>query len=158
MRIYLTLLTLIGAVCSSHAIAELTPLADAELTDMYGQTGITVSARAELGEGTRISYQNSDAEYEFEGDYWLILDDITGSIEFKNLQVDLVSDAGVTGQKSALRVTLPEEVKIKNLKVGGVYLGVGREKTNDHQFLLAPEINGTLKMPSQTKATLFALD
>jgi len=103
---------------SAHS--EMALLDDEALSDQTGQTGITLSARAEFGTGTRISYNNTDASYVDPTEYWLVVDELTGAIEIKGLKLDLINDFGPTQNKSALQWTMPEEVIFDELKTEGI--------------------------------------
>lgn len=151
--------TLIMAVALTPYVAAqaMQPLADDELQATTGQAGITVSARYEFGEGTRISYVNEDADYVDPQLYWLVIDNITGAIEFKNLKIDLISNFGAAGNKSAVQITLPETLTYTDFKTDGVYLGPGKEVSNDHRFIMGIEIDGQLQFPAQTTMNIFSL-
>jgi len=138
--------------------AELSILNDSELSDQTGQTGITLSTRIEFGSGTRISYSNPDASYLDNTDYWLVFNELSGSIELKGLKLDLIGDFGPAGNQGALQWTLPEEVTFDELKTEGIYVGPSAAVGSNHQFLMGVEIDGTLTMPAQTKINIFPVN
>ncbi|MBE0482321.1 MAG: hypothetical protein IBX52_02365 [Bacterioplanes sp.] len=141
-----------------YSVAQsMQPLADDELQATTGQAGMTVSARYEFGEDTRVSYVNEDADYVDTQRYWLVIDNITGAIEFKNLKIDLISNFGAAGNKSAIQITLPETLTYSEFKTDGVYLGPGKEVSNDHRFIMGLEIDGQLQFPAQTTMNIFSL-
>lgn len=152
------LVLMMTAVWVPYATAQsMQPLADDELQATTGQAGITVSARYEFGDGTRISYVNEDADYVDSQLYWLVIDNITGAIEFKNLKIDLISNFGASGNKSAVQITLPETLTYTEFKTDGVYLGAGKEVSNDHRFIMGLEIDGQLQFPAQTTMNIFSI-
>src|SRR5690606_41187051 len=100
----------------------------------------------EFDTGTRISYTNEDAEYDDNSkEYWLVLDNMTGGVEFKNRKIDLVNNFGPSGTAGAIQVTLPEEVNFDELSVEGVYLGPGKTVTAEHQFIRSEEHTSELQ-------------
>lgn len=126
--------------------AELAPLTEDDLNQVSGQAGITISARAELASGTRVSFSNENIQadhYDASGNYiepdydsegrqlktgkppanWLVVDDITGAIELSNLDIDVISGVGPDSDKTALQVTLPDFIDVDSLKTRGLYLG-----------------------------------
>lgn len=141
---------------SAHS--EMALLDDEALSDQTGQTGITLSARAEFGTGTRISYNNTDASYVDPTEYWLVVDELTGAIEIKGLKLDLINNFGPTQNKSALQWTMPEEVIFDELKTEGIYVGPGRTVGASHQFIMGIEMDGELSMPAQTKINIFPVN
>ncbi len=140
------------------AQAELSELNETELQETSGQSGITLSARVEFDEGTRISYTNDDADYLDGQDYWLIIDNLTGAIEMKGLRLDLVSDFGPSGNEGALQWTLPDEIIFDELKTDGIYMSSGRETDSSSRFLLGVEVDGSLQFPASTTMSIFATD
>ncbi|WP_420591529.1 hypothetical protein [Bacterioplanoides sp.] len=137
-----------------QSMAELQPLNEDELVKHTGQTGITLSSKVEFGGDTRISYSNTDADLK-DKDTWLVINQLTGSIELKGLDIDLESGLGPQRNKSAVVVTLPEEIIFDELKTEGIYVGPGRDKSPNHRFLMAVEVDGVLQMPGATKINVF---
>lgn len=133
---------------SAGCWAEMLPMDESELERLTGQAGITLSAKADFDSGTRISYANKDADYIDPVEYWLVIDELTGSIELKDLQIDIVNNFGPARNKGAIQITMPNEIVAEELKVEGIYVGPGEIKGNNHQFLLGVEIDGTLSMPA----------
>lgn len=167
-----TLMLALGTL-SLGAYADMQPMNEAELESTNGQQGITQSYRVEFTEGTRISYANPDAQYKNPppggGHYWLVIDNITGSLEYKNQKTDYISDFGPQKNVGAVRTTMAEEVTFDNFKTKGVYLGAGKEVTRSaagavtsgHQYIMGLEINGTLQYGNTqggTTMTVFAID
>lgn len=159
------------------ASAGMAPLTEDDLNEISGQAGITLSARAELNTGSRVSFSNENVQadhYDANGNYittgkppanWLVVDDITGAIELRDLDIDLISGIGPNSDKTALQVTLPDSIKIESLKTRGVYLGRKPEvsydnagKSNSHLFLLGLELDGQLSLPADTKINIFPVD
>lgn len=133
---------------SAMSWAEMKPIGDAELEKLSGQAGITLSAKVDFAEGTRISYTNKDADYKDSTEYWLVIDELTGSLELQDLQIDIVNDFGPARNKGAVQITLPTKIVADNLKTEGIYVGPGETKGSNHQFILGIEIDGTLAMPA----------
>ncbi|QQD20907.1 hypothetical protein GJQ54_03580 [Oceanospirillaceae bacterium ASx5O] len=149
---------LISALVSSAAYGGMSELNEAEMQQASGQAGITLSAGMEFDTGTRISYTNEDAEYDDNSkEYWLVLDNMTGGVEFKNMKIDLVNNFGPSGTAGAIQVTLPEEVNFDELSVEGVYLGPGKTVTAEHQFIMGVDIDGQLQFPAETRMNIFAI-
>lgn len=143
-----TLLLSSSVLFSISPLAEMAPMDEEELENQTGQAGITLSSKAEFNSGTRISYTNKDADYKDSAEYWLVIHELTGSLELKDLKIDVVNDFGPAKNKGAIQVTLPTEIVAENLKTEGIYVGPGHEKGNTHQFLLGVEIDGTLSLPA----------
>ena len=153
--------------------AELAQLSENDLGDVSAQAGLTISARAELEAGTRVSYSNDNisasqyngSDYTGSGATWLVVDDITGVLEFTNLDVDIISGVGPLQDKTAIQLTLPDALEVKSLKTKGLYLGDGPEVSYDgtgnsdsHLFLLGLELDGRLSMPAATKVNIFPVE
>ena len=166
---------------SAATSAEMAPLTEDDLNQVSGQAGITISARAELASGTRVSFSNENIQadhYDANGNYisagkppanWLVVDDITGAIELSNLDIDVISGVGPDSDKTALQVTLPDFIDVDSLKTRGLYLGNTPEvsyvdednpvsDSNSHLFLLGLEIDGRLSMPADTKVNIFPVE
>lgn len=139
---------LLTLFASTACWADMKPLDEDELQQLSGQAGITLSAKADFATGTRISYTNKDADFKDQTEYWLVINELTGGIELKDLKIDIVNDFGPAKNKGAIQITLPSEIVAEDLKVEGVYVGPGEIKGNNHQFLLGVEIDGTLSMPA----------
>lgn len=152
MKIFTLLMILSSAVC-----ADMAELDDSQMQQETGQSGITISARADFNTGTRISYSNEDADYLDQQDYWLVVDNITGSIELKGLKIDLISDFGPSGNKGAVQLTLPDSVEFDKFKTDGLYMSDSKEVNAGSRFLMAVEIDGSLQMPAQTTVTIFSV-
>lgn len=133
---------------STMSWAEMKPMDEAELEELSGQAGITLSAKADFAAGTRISYTNKDADYKDSTEYWLVIDELTGSLELQDLQIDIVNDFGPAKNKGAVQITLPTKIVADKLKTEGIYVGPGETKSSNHQFLLGVEIDGTLSLPA----------
>src|SRR5690606_29032406 len=102
---------LISAVLSSVSYAGMSELNEAEMQQASGQAGITLSAGMEFDTGTRISYTNEDAEYDDNSkEYWLVLDNMTSGVEFKNMKIDLVNNFGPSGTAEIGRASCRERV------------------------------------------------
>jgi len=156
-KIIITTVAMLGSITSW---ADLKPMAEEELQAQTGQTGITISAKMEFGEDTRISYSNTDASYADAQQTWLVIDKMTGSIEMKGLKIDLESGLGPQGDKSALVMTLPEEILVDHLATEGVYVGLSENvdsvsNSGQHVFLMGMDIDGVLSMPAETKINIF---
>src|SRR5690554_3643967 len=151
---------------SVTAFADMQPLAEAELQEATGQQGINMSAKLEFAEGTRLSFANPEANYKDEQDYWLVVDNITGSVEIKNMKTEFIGNYGPYENVGAVVTTLPESIEFDNFRTDGVYLGIGKEVTrnasnevtSNHRFVMGIEINGRLEMPAATTMTVFAID
>ena len=140
------------------SLAEMSELSEEELQSANGQAGITLSARVEFDEGTRISYTNEGADYLDGQDYWLVIDNLTGAIEFKGLEIDLVNDFGPSGTAGAIQWTMPDEVIFDEFKTDGVYMSTENvvTDTNNARFVMGVEIDGTLQFPAETTMSIFA--
>ena len=138
------------------AHAEMDELNEAELESTSGQAGITLSAKVDFETGTRISYTNDDADYLDGQDYWLVIDNITGSIEVKDMKIDVVDNFGPAANAGALQWTMPEEVIFDEFKTDGIYMSTENEVNAGSRFLMAVEIDGTLQFPAETKMSIFA--
>ncbi|GGY55116.1 hypothetical protein GCM10011297_30010 [Bacterioplanes sanyensis] len=145
---------------SSLCLADLTPLNEHQLQRVDGQAGITLSGRMEFEQGTRFSYQNEDAEYIDNTAYWLVMNEVTGGIGFSDMKLDLIDGIGPNGDKTALQITLPEELEFEQLQTEGFYLGDNREvnQMSDPRFLFAVELDGKLQAPAQTKVNIFPVN
>lgn len=146
-------LALVAALLSLNTQAELVPMNEQSLGDTTAQAGITLSGQIDIKNGS-ISYNNEVAEQVGTQENWLVVDNINGKVEFKNAMIDLENNYG-PNDKAAIKITLPESIEFKELKVGGVYLGPGQNKTNAHRYLLGVRMNGKLNMPTQPKAYMF---
>lgn len=151
---------LVSVVWSTLAAAELASLADHELQQVDGQAGITLSGKMEFASATRFSYQNQDADYIDVTDYWLVMNEVTGAIGFNRMKIDLIDGVGPAGDKTALQITMPEELIFTQLETEGFYLGDNKvvSQMSDSRFIFAIEIDGKLQMPAQTKVNIFPVD
>lgn len=154
--------------------AELAQLSEDDLGGVSGQAGITISARADFDDGTKVAFSNENipqTDYDQNGNYigsgatWIVFDDISGSIEVKNLDIDLIDGVGPNEDKGAIQLTLPEYIDVNELKTKGVYLGNGPEVAYDsadnstsHLFLIGLEIDGRLTLPAATKVNIFPVE
>lgn len=141
------------ASLSLNTQAELVPMNEQSLSKTTAQAGITLSGQVDIAEGS-ISYTNEAAEQVGAQENWLVVNNISGKVEFKNAMIDLENSYG-PNNKAAIKITLPETVEFKELKVGGLYLGPSSQKSSDHRYLLGVRINGKLNMPTQPKAYMF---
>lgn len=153
----------IALTALSHA--EMAELSDGDLQEATGQEGMSISMKLDFAEGTRISSQNP----QLDANNWEVMDNITGSIEVKKLRVELKGD--YTGPQntgdavSAMQTVMPDEINFDNFKTDGVYIGEGKEVTrngeghvtSNHNFYMGMEIDGSLKLPAQTKITTFVV-
>lgn len=155
------IITVMCLLFSFPAYAELRPMGEVELQQQSGQEGITLSARMEFGSDTRISYSNTDASFSDSQETWLVMDQITGSIEMKGLKIDLKDGLGPQQDKSALVMTLPEEVLFDHYAIEGVYVGLDKDvdrsgaNAGQHVFLMGVDVDGVLSMPADTKINIF---
>jgi len=155
---------------SLTVFAEMQPLDEAELQSAIGMQGIKQSAKLEFAKGTRLSFSNPDADYKNplpNGEhYWLVVDDLTGSVEFKNMKTEHIGNYGPNGNVGAVVTTLPETIEFNKLRTAGIYLGPGKEVTrnasnevtSNHRFIMGVEINGQLEFPAATTMTIFAIE
>src|SRR5690554_3790143 len=104
---------------SVTAFADMQPLAEAELQEATGQQGINMSAKLEFAEGTRLSFANPEANYKDEQDYWLVVDNITGSVEIKNMKTEFIGNYGPYENVGAVVTTLPESIEFDNFRTDG---------------------------------------
>ncbi|WP_430459640.1 DUF6160 family protein [Thalassolituus sp. LLYu03] len=141
---------------SLTAKAEMAEMSEADLGEESGQAGITLSAKADFDDGSRISYTNADAEYLDGQDYWLVINNITGSIEIKGLKLDVINDFGPSGSEGALQWTLPEEIVFDEFKTEGLYLSSEKEVNASSRFVMAIEYDGTLQFPANTTMSIFS--
>lgn len=148
---------LLTALISSLASAEMSELGESELQQTTAQAGITLSAGFEFDENTRISYSNVDADYRDSQEYWLVIDNLTGGIEMKDMKIDLINDFGPSGTVGAVQITLPSEIVYDELSTDGIYLGPDRKVGADHRFIMGVDINGTLQFPAATRMNIFAI-
>ena len=146
-----------ASLCCSVVQAEMNEMNDTELQRSSGQSGITLSAKVDFEEGTRISYTNEDANYLDQQEYWLVIDNITGSIEMKGLKIDIVDDFGPAANKGAIQWTMPDEITFDNFRTDGIYMSETKDVSNDARFLMAVEVDGHLQLPAQTTMTIFAV-
>lgn len=137
-----------------NAMADMVPVSDQQLEQTSGQAGITLSAKIEFGSGTRLSYSNKSASAPVNST-WMVIDELTGSVEFKGLDIDLVDGIGPLKDKSALQLTLPEEVRVNNLNVDGVYFGNSVTRQADSRFFLGLSADGTLQLPARSRLQIF---
>ena len=138
--------------------AELAALNDEQMAEASGQSGLTISARVELDDGSRVSYTNPAADYADNNEYWLVVDNITGAVEIQDLKLDLIGDFGPAGDTGALQWTLPEEIVFDDLKTDGIYMSTDKEVNAGSRFLMAVEVDGTLQLPASTTMTIFATE
>src|SRR5690554_6570642 len=93
-----SLIVLLAIGLSVSTVADMQPLDEAELQNAIGMQGISQSAKLEFAKGTRLSFANPDADYKNplpNGEhYWLVVDNITGSVEFKNMKTEYIGDFG----------------------------------------------------------------
>src|SRR5690554_2556272 len=155
---------------SVTAFADMQPLAEAELQEATGQQGINMSAKLEFAPNTRLSFANPDADYKNpppNGEhYWLVVDNITGSVEFKNMKTEYIGDFGPSQNVGAVVTTLPETIEFDKFRTDGIYLGPGKELTrnasnevtSNHRFIMGIEIDGRLELPAATTMTVFAIE
>lgn len=148
---------LLTAFMSSLVSAEMSELAEDELQETTAQAGITLSARFEFGDDTRISYNNADADYKDPQEYWLVIDNLTGAIEMKGMKIDLINDFGPSGSVGAVQITLPDEIVYDELSTDGIYVGPDREVSASHRFILGMDIDGSLQFPAATRMNIFAI-
>ncbi|MFY9178229.1 MAG: DUF6160 family protein [Venatoribacter sp.] len=160
-------LILLSALVSSVAFAEMQELGEQEMQNTSGQGGITMSAKLDFGEGTRLSFKSDSAQYLDENNkQWLILDNLTGSIEAKKLKVDYLDKlSGPDGEKDigVIQMTLPDEIVFDKLRTDGLYVGPTEKvvrngsgvANSDYRFVMGMEINGTLQAPAATKVNTF---
>lgn len=144
------------------ANADMQPLDESELQNATGMQGISQSAKLEFAEGTRLSFSNPDANYKNPlpngKHYWLVVDNITGSVEIKNLKTEFTGTFGPNANVGAVVTTLPEEIVFNEFKTDGVYLGPDKVVGENHRFIMGMEINGKLEFPAATTMTVFAID
>lgn len=161
--------SLVLAICAGFSLtvaADMQPLDESELQEATGMQGIKQSAKLEFAEGTRLSFANPEANYRDEQDYWLVVDNITGSVEIKNMKTEFIGNYGPNQNVGAVVTTLPESIEFDNFRTDGVYLGIGKEVTrnasnevtSNHRFVMGIEINGRLEMPAATTMTVFAIE
>lgn len=155
---------------SLTVLADMQPLDESELQEATGQQGIKMSAKLEFAPNTRLSFANPDADYKNplpNGEhYWLVVDNLTGSVELKNMKTEYINDFGPSKNVGAVVTTLPESIEFNNLSTDGIYLGPGKEVirnasnevTSNHRFIMGLEINGKLELPAATTMTVFAID
>lgn len=171
---YYQLITLSLFVFTLPVIAELSQLSEVDMGDVSGQAGITISAKADFDDGTKIAFSNEnipEADYDQNGNYtgsgatWMVVDDISGSVEVKNMDIDLIDGVGPNEDKGAIQLTLPEYIDVNELKTKGVYLGNGPEVAYDssdnstsHLFLIGVEVDGRLTLPAATKVNIFPVE
>jgi hypothetical protein len=142
--------------------AELVAVNDEALNAISGQSGITINTRVILGDETSIIFSETGGESledaKASGDIsYLIFDKISGEIEIKGLAFDLISDLKNSG-KAALQWTLPETIKMSNLKTEGIYASSTETIDTDSTFLLGAQFDGTLSLPANTQISLFVVD
>lgn len=149
---------------SSFSYAEMAALSDTDMQEATGQEGISISMKLDFAEGSRISTQNPK-----NGNNWEVIDSVTGSIEAKQLRTELLDN--YIGPKdnvdgvSAAQTVFPDEINFGSFKTRGIYLGTGKEVirdadeniTSNHNFFIGMEIDGSLKLPAQTKLTTFVV-
>lgn len=150
-------------IFSLSAIAELVPVSDAELHDVSGQSGITMNAKVVLGDESSFIFTNTSGKTKATATAgetgYLIVDKISGSLEFEGLSLDLLSDLKNSG-KPAIQLTLPEKIKATKLKTEGIYIS-STEQVNPgttSTFLMGLELNGELSLPANTQISLFVVD
>ena len=160
--IKISLALAISSSFSLMATAEMQPLDENELQSATGMQGIKQSAKLEFAAGTRLSFSNPDANYKNPlpggAHYWLVVDDISGSVEFKNMKTEYTNSFGPSQNVGAVVTTLPDTIEFDNFKTAGVYLGPGKEVGPNHRFIMGVEINGKLEMPAATTMTVFAIE
>ena len=157
------------------SVAEMQVIDDAMLDEVSGQAGLTINARIKVGDEadskfSSFTYENTSGKAKTEASVadtsYFIVDKLSGAIEMKGLQLDLISDLNKSG-KSALQWTLPKEIKAENFKTAGIYAASAKEETpggeivpdNDSRtFLLGVELNGTLTLPAETKISVFVVN
>lgn len=152
-------------ICAGFSLtvaADMQPLDESELQEATGMQGISQSAKLDFAQGTRLSFSNPDADYKNPPPngqhYWLVVNNLTGSVELKNMKTEYINDFGPSKNVGAVVTTLPESIEFDNLRTDGIYLGPGKEVGADHRFILGLEINGKLELPAATTMTVFAID
>lgn len=165
-----SLIVLLAIGLSVSTVADMQPLDEAELQNAIGMQGISQSAKLEFAKGTRLSFANPDADYKNplpNGEhYWLVVDNITGSVEFKNMKTEYIGDFGPSQNVGAVVTTLPETIEFDKFRTDGIYLGPGKELTrnasnevtSNHRFIMGIEIDGRLELPAATTMTVFAIE
>lgn len=149
---------LITSLLASSAYAGMSEMNEEELQSATAQSGVTLSSRVEFGNGTRISYTNSGAQYlDDSQEYWLVINNLTGGLEMKGLKIDLINDFGPSASIGAVQITLPEEINYESLSMDGMYLGPGKEVSGSHRFIMGMDINGQLQFPAETRMNIFAI-
>lgn len=158
----LTLLS-VALLATSVAWADMQELDESDLQQATGQEGISISMKLDFAEGSRISTQNPNTD----GNNWQVIDNITGSIEAKQLRTELLDNYKGPNNNglgvNAVQTVFPDEINFDSLHSDGIYLGAGEQVqrnsnggvTSGHTFYMGLEIDGSLKMPSQTKLTTF---
>jgi hypothetical protein len=153
---------------SMSGYAELVAIDESDLNSVSGQAGITLNAKIVLGDETGFVYTNTSGKTEAAASAaetsYLVVDKISGEIEMKGLQIDLISDLNNSG-KPAIQWTLPKEIKFTNLKTTGIYASsteavdsrVGHANRTS-TFLVAANVNGTLAIPDNTQISVFVVD
>src|SRR5690554_8010998 len=108
-----------------------------------------MSAKLEFAPNTRLSFANPDADYKNPlpngQHYWLVVNNLTGSVELKNMKTEYINDFGPSKNVGAVVTTLPESIEFDNLRTDGIFLGPGKEVGDNHRFILGLEINGKLR-------------
>lgn len=161
-------LTLCCALFTTNCIAELNPLDDSFLDNISGQSGLTLNAKINLGDESRFVYTNTSGkalgEASSDDISYLVVDKIAGSIEFKGLALDLVSDLNSSG-KAALQWTMPKEIEAKEFRTSGVYASDTKDidtptnvPNSPSTFLFSVEMDGTLQLPANTQLSVFVTD
>jgi hypothetical protein len=150
----------IALLLSSNLIhADLVAVDDEKLTEISGQSGITLNAKIVLGDETSFIYTNTSGETKADADVldtsYLIINGIEGSLEIEGLKLDLISDLNNSG-KSALQWTLPSKIVATDLQTEGIYASTTKEVSDTTStFLTSIHMNGTLLLPAETKISAF---
>lgn len=155
MDIIIKIILLNMLFCISCCVrAELTALKEEELVDITAQSGLTLNAKVVFGDETSFTFEN-----EYQGtNTFIIVDEISGSLELKGLKLDLISDFDRSG-KPALQWTLPDEIEAKEFKSGGIYASSTKEVTpTTSAFLVGVELDGALALPANTQISVFVVD
>src|SRR5690554_8154335 len=83
---------------SLTAMADMQPLAEAELQEATGQQGINMSAKLEFAPNTRLSFANPDADYKNPlpngKNIWLVVKNFPVSVELKNMKKKYIKNLG----------------------------------------------------------------
>lgn len=145
------------------ANAEMIGMKDKELQTVNGQSGITVNARLDFGEGTRVSFSTDHDNIDYDPNSvpsntrtWLVFNELTGGIEFEGLKIDLTDTFGPNQSEEAIVVTLPERIEFNQLDIEGLYLADSEIVTGgDDRYIMGLSLDGSLYLPASTKVNVF---